>query len=200
MSSLKTLNATLRSTQSRTTAQKELACTLRYLFLCIQYLEVPLVAIEFSYRGTTWRADTPEEAVRLRNELQRNDTVSVPEHESIDLAAEYWTPDRFMDVIEGIGDLQLQFLAAIRSKSGITSKELVSALAINSEVALAGVISGISKQLKKLHIEPSKVFVIRVDWSGKTKNRTFILDDFFVAAAIEQNWPDAWNYREVEAQ
>jgi hypothetical protein len=31
-----------------------------------------------------------------------------------------------------------------------------------------------------------------VNWSGKTKTRKFILEDFFIGAGMEQNWPDAW--------
>jgi len=57
--------------------------------------------------------------------------------------------------------------------------------------ALAGVISGLSKQVKQMGIEPKHVFAIDVKWTGKAKTRTFVLDDFFLHAGIEQNWPDA---------
>ena len=102
----------------------------------------------------------------------------------------FWTPDRFMDVIEGVGEMQLKLLLAIQRKPGITSGELVTALGVKSEVALAGVLSGLSKQLKKMGIKPNNVFLIRVDWTGKSKTRSFLLDDFFVGAGVEQNWPD----------
>ena len=57
---------------------------------------------------------------------------------------------------------------------------------------MAGVISGLSKQLKTINVEPNQVFSIEVKWDGKKKNRAFILNDFFVGAAVEHNWPDAW--------
>jgi hypothetical protein len=97
-----------------------------------------------------------------------------------------------MDVINGIGELQKRLLAGVRHKPGITSKELVRELRLDSEVSLAGVISGLSKQLKKLDIEPKRVFVIDVKWTGKVKTRRFLLEDFFLNAVIEQNWPDGW--------
>jgi hypothetical protein len=166
--------------------------TLRYLYIALRKAGGKLMAIEFKYKGTTWRADTPEEAVALRNELEKSDKVFEPAFEQMDQLSDFWTPDRFMDVVSSIGPLQQQLLVAICRKPGITSKELVSALGLESEVALAGVISGLSKQLKQLGIEPKHAFQIEVNWTGKTKTRKFILDDFFVGAGIEQNWPDAW--------
>jgi predicted ribosome quality control (RQC) complex YloA/Tae2 family protein len=158
------------------------------------------MAIEFRYKGTMWRADTAEEAVALRNELEKRDKAFVPEHETMDQLNAFWTPDKFMDVINGIGDLQKRMLAAILRKSGITAKELVKKLGLDSEVSLAGVISGLSKQLKKLGIEPKRVFVIDVKWAGKVKTRSFILEDFFLSASLDLNWPDAWEKKEKQVQ
>jgi hypothetical protein len=166
--------------------------TLRYLYNTIRWKKCELMAIEFTYKGTLWRADTAEEAVALRNELEKSDKVFFDAHEALDRANDFWSPDRFMDVITGIGDLQRRFLVAIRKKPGITSKQLLPELGLDSEVALAGVISGLSKKLTQLGIKRGQVFGIGVDWSGKKKTRTFRLDDFFIGAGMEQNWPDAW--------
>jgi hypothetical protein len=171
---------------------KILANTFRYMYHTCRLIGCELVAIEFKYKGTIWRADTAEEAVALRNELEKSDKVFIPPHGEMDEAARFWTPDRFMDVITGIGDLQRQLLVTIREHPNITGRELVRQLDLDSEVSLAGVISGLSKKLKKLGIEPKQVLVIAVDWSGKTKTRRFLLDDFFVEAGMEQNWPAAW--------
>lgn len=169
-----------------------LANTFRYVYHSLRLVGCELMAIEFKYKGTAWRADTAEEAVALRNELEKSDRVFVTAHDEMDRAHDFWTPDRFMDVITGIGDLQRRLLVTVREKPNITSRELVLELGMNSEVALAGVISGLSKQLKQLGIELKQVLGIDVNWSGKTKTRRFLLDDFFVGAGMEQNWPDAW--------
>jgi hypothetical protein len=175
----------------------ELDNTLRYLYIALRNAGCKLMAIEFRYKGTMWRADTAPEAVALRNELVKADKVFVPEHEAMDQSSDFWTPDRFMDVINGIGDLQQRLLAAVLRKPGITSKELVRELRLDSEVALAGVISGLSKQLKQLDIEPKRVFGIDVKWKGKVKTRSFLLEDFFLQAGIEQNWPEAWEKKQA---
>ena len=168
--------------------------TLRYLYYTLRKHGLELMAIEFKYKGTMWRADTPEEAVALRNELEKSDKAFEPAFEQMEQLSDFWTPDKFMDVVSHVGPLQQQFLVAIRRKPGITSRELVSVLGLESEVALAGVISGLSKQIKQLGIEPKHVFKINVNWSGKTKTRKFILEDFFIGAGMEQNGPDAWEH------
>lgn len=104
----------------------------------------------------------------------------------------FWTPDRFTDVIEGIGKLQHRFLIEVFRDAGVSSSALVERLGLGSEVALAGVISGLSKQLKQLGVEPRQVFEIRVQWTGKKKTRYFILADYFGGAGIDLNWPEAW--------
>lgn len=179
------------------TMKKTLDYTLRYLYAAIRYARCDIMAIEFKYNGIVWRADTIKEAVELRAELYRSTHFPIDPTEKMDEADRFWTPDRFVDAIEGIGDLQRDFLTAICRKPGISSKDLVTELRMDSEVALAGVISGLSKQLKKMQIEPRQVFLIRVDWKGKSKNRTFLLDDFFVGAGMEQNWPDAWEQEKL---
>jgi hypothetical protein len=172
--------------------------TSRYMYLTFRNAGGEFVAIEFKYKGTVWKADTPEEAVSLRNELEKRDKAFEPHFEEMEQLDQFWTPDKFMDVINGVGELQKKLLAATYRKPGITSKELVRELRVESEIALAGVISGLSKQLKQLEIEPKQVFVIEVKWSGKVKTRRFILNDFFLHAGVEQNWPEAWEKKDVK--
>jgi hypothetical protein len=140
------------------------------------------MAIRFKYRGVEWDVDTAQEAIAVREQMD----AAAHHWDDWEEQERFWTPDRFLDAIEGIGDLQRELLIAIRRKPGISGKELVAALRLESEVALAGVISGMSKQLKKMQIEPSRVFSIKVAWNGKNKNRTFLLDDFFIGAGTEQ--------------
>jgi hypothetical protein len=174
--------------------------TLRYLYIALRNAGCSLVAIEFKHRGTLWRADTPEEAVALRNQLEKADKVYVREHEEMELLNEFWSPDRFMDVINGVGDLQRRFLLVVYKFPMITSAELVRQMKLDSEVALAGVISGLSKQLKQLDISLNQVLGIEVKWTGKIKTRRFILDDFFRHAALEQNWPEAWEQQQSKGK
>ncbi|HTV06752.1 MAG TPA: hypothetical protein VME86_15395 [Acidobacteriaceae bacterium] len=165
---------------------------LRYLYASLVYLEVHLVAIRFEFNGETWEADTAEEAIALRAKLEYSTRFPRDPHKEMDEESRFWTPDRFTSVIDNIGKLQHKFLMLIWGQYGISSAELVEKLGLESEVALAGVISGLSKQLKQLGIEPKQVFIIDVKWNGKKKTRTFKLNDFFKGVGQEHNWPDVW--------
>jgi len=168
---------------------------LQHLYDAIRYFEVRLLAIRFEFNGETWEADTVAEAVALRERLERSTRFPVDPQREMSEKERFWTPDRFMDVLEVTGELQQRFLASMLRKPKITSSDLVAELKLDSEVALAGVVSGLSKQLRKLGIEPRQVFSVDVDWTGRTRTRRYILDDFFIAAAMEQNWPEAWEKR-----
>jgi hypothetical protein len=172
--------------------KKTLDEALRYLYAAIVYLEAPIVAIRFEFNGETWEADTVDEAIALRAKLEYSTRFPPDPHKEIGEQAHFWTLDKFVDAINGIGKLQHQFLRAIWEKNGVSSSELIEQLGLSSEVALAGVISGLSKQLKQLNIEPNRVFRIEVKWTGKKKSRTFFLAEFFISAGVEHNWPEAW--------
>jgi hypothetical protein len=170
--------------------------SLRNLYTSLRNAGSELMAIEFRYKGNLWRADTPQEAVALRNELEKADKVFMPQHEELEKLDALWTPDRFMDVIDGIGKLQRRLLAEVYRTPGITSRQLVERLGLDSEIALAGVVSGLTKKLRQLDIEPKMVFTIEVKWTGKKKTRRFLLEEFFSAAGSEQGWPAAWENKE----
>ena len=75
--------------------------TLRYLYCCIRNKGAHLLAIRFIHRGKKWEADSPEEAVRLRRELEGWDEVDAEEGKGIspqEIRAEsVWTPDTFWE-------------------------------------------------------------------------------------------------------
>lgn len=187
----------IASKKPATTAKKTLDEALRYLYASLVYLEVPIVAIRFRFNHQNWEADTVEEAVALRAKLESSVRFPPDPHREMARLEKFWTPDKFKDVIDNIGALQHRLLIEVHKQPNISGDLLRQQLGLESEVALAGVISGLSKQLKKMQIEPRQVFLIKVDWKGKNKNRTFLLDDFFVGAGTEQNWPDAWELERI---
>lgn len=178
-----------RNLKISTTLQNTLDSALMHLYYAVRYFKGELLAIKFRYRGVEYTVDTAEEAWNIQRVLDSK----IPQvYEEMTEFEAFWTPDRFVDTINGIGELQHRFLAAVFQTPGITSAEMVEKLQLKSEVALAGVISGLSKQLKQLGVEPRQVFLIDVKWTHAKKTRKFILDDFFKSAGAEQNWPDAW--------
>lgn len=69
---------------------------------------------------------------------------------------------------------------------------MLKTLGLKSEESLAGVLSGLSKQLKKLGIPVAELYAVRVEWTGKSKKRFFWLTREFRSAAEELGWPDKW--------
>lgn len=155
------------------------------------------MAIEFKHRGRVWRADTVEEAVKLRARLEAEDQAAFDAGEELPYDLDYeavkWTHDTITDLLKGAGALQRRFLKVLAEQDEITSDKLLKKLSLDSEVSLAGVLSGLSKQLKKLGIKTWELYTVKVQWSGKTKTRSFSLVKQFEWAAAELGWPDKWN-------
>jgi hypothetical protein len=97
-----------------------------------------------------------------------------------------------MDLLNGIGEMQKKFIAVLNGGASVKSGRLAEELKMGSEVALAGVVSGLSKQLRKMSIHPSSLYRVDVEWKGKEKARSFVLSSDFRDALTELGWPEAW--------
>ena len=153
------------------------------------------MAIRFMHEGKQWEVDTPEEAIRLRETLRiaalRSNTEA---GERLQLSEEnVWTPDVFTDFVESTGELGQAFIKYLLKQPGmlIPSSEITKALKLRKEIELAGVLSGLSKQLKKLNLRPHQLYFVDVSWEGKEKERSFDIDRGFEVAATEMGWPEA---------
>jgi hypothetical protein len=169
--------------------------TLRYLYNTFRNAGVSM-AIEFEHRGRTWRADTPEEAITLRRRLEESDDFSTWLENPVDpLPDPRWTHDAVMELLQSLGPQQNLFLRALLERGKLASDQIRRALHLDSETALAGVVSGLSKQLKKAGFAPSDLYSVSVSWNGKNKTRTFELSGQFESTAKELGWPAEWEQR-----
>jgi len=152
--------------------------------------------IEFKHNGRIWRTDSVEEAVALRRRLEINDQIAFESGEEVDVYEEerrqVWTPDAVVDLFKGIGFQQRHFLKALAEGTEVPSPQILGVLGLQSEVAFAGVLSGLSKQLKKLGINNSDLYTVSVKWNATNKSRSFRLSPSFSAAAGELGWPENW--------
>jgi hypothetical protein len=170
--------------------------TLRYLYITLRNKRASLLAIEFVHRGKKWKADTAEEAIRLRQALeiedQREQTANDSDVERgwLDDLESPWTPAVLWSFLDGIGAQQKEAVLAMAEHEGISSAELTKHLKLSNEMALAGVISGLSKQLNNLDLKPSDLYTVNTSWNGKKKERFFFLHRFFRQTAEEVGWPD----------
>jgi hypothetical protein len=156
------------------------------------------MAIEFKHNGRIWRTDTTEEARTLRRELEEADQFAyeVGEDPSV-IEEDVWTSDAVVELLKGAGQLQKNFLKFLHEKgeafnTKVESSEIVKALKIDSEEALAGVLSGLSKHLKKIGRQPSELYLVTIQWTKDGKIRRFQLKHSFRWAATQLGWPDKW--------
>jgi hypothetical protein len=150
------------------------------------------MAIEFEHRGRKYRADTAKEAAELQFELERHDAMFGTYGGD---SKRVWTADLAMDLLNGIGDAQKNLIAALTHQPfsrSMHSDNLAKSIGLDSEMALAGVVSGLSKQLRKMSIAPTDLYKVTVEWKAKGKVRTFHLSEDFANALAELGWPDTW--------
>jgi hypothetical protein len=152
-----------------------------------------LMAIEFMHNGRLWRADTEDEAIRLRQTLEERDRIAAETGEEPDTVREsVWTPDTVMELLKNAGTLQKRFLRVLYDGTEVSSDKIIKKLSLDSEIAFAGVLSGLSKQLKKLGVKTWDLYDTRVQWEGKVKSRSFQLSSDFRWMAAEIGWPERW--------
>jgi len=107
------------------------------------------------------------------------------------VVASAWTRESFCRFIESIGDLQKQVLALLVSNREQSDDVLRKALKMNSNQALAGVLSGISKQAGILNISPRAVYIMKDERRGRVLHKTYVVADDFLHVCHEMNWPEA---------
>ena len=166
--------------------------TLWHLYIAIRDKGARLLAIRFIHRGKKWEADSPEEAVRLRRELEDWDQADAEEGRGSqqDVRDESpWTPDTFWNFVHSIGSHQRKLVVSMLEKRNMWAHHLAEDIGIE-ESALGGVLSGLSKQLKQLELRPSDLYSVHTDWTNNERKRLFHLQPAFRLAAEEVGWPE----------
>ncbi len=164
--------------------------SLRNVYIALRKAGCLLMAIEFEHKGVKYRTDTVQEAVSLQASLKQYDTVF--DLDGPKNAPHVWTADLAMDLLNNLGELQKKFLGALSNGANLSSRSLVETIGIKTEIALAGVISGLSKQLRKMSINSASLYSVEVVWKGKGKTRFFKLSSDFRNTLVELGWPEAW--------
>lgn len=159
------------------------------------------MAIKFRHRGELFIADTPEEAIKMRALLKNHDAEtrfkmqfgSLMEQAQavVELQQPIWTPESFIAFVDRLGAPQRAALAAMVTRRQVTDEELRKAVHVSGNQALAGVLSGISKQAAALGIPARAIFSFEnFRHAGKRRSKYSIADDFLKIAS-DMNWPPA---------
>jgi hypothetical protein len=163
--------------------------TLRYLYITLRNRNAILVAIEFIHEGKHWKADTPGEAIRLRKQLELDTYYQKQEGARWEeTLAHPWTPEVFNTFVTTVGEQQNRVVLFLAEHACANSSELRIHLRLENEMALAGVMSGLSKQLKRIGLKPEDLYQVNTSWKGKKKERVFMILDSFRYAAGGSEW------------
>ncbi len=165
------------------------------------------MAIRFEHNGTSYEADTPEQAAwlidwldnraftrakaveyhyDLSKVLTRHPGITPsPPDESV------WTPDIFRRFIERLGPAQKAALEGLILHRSLSDEALRDVVGARNNQALAGVLSGISKQALRCGIGPRAVFITDTIRSAGTRRNTYEIAPTFLDMARSLDWPPA---------
>lgn len=161
------------------------------------------MAIRFKHRGELFIADTPEEAAKMRLLLKNQDAEAAQnrvwakyggkmEQARAFIAEEAetpWSPEAFLSFIDRLGEPQQAALALLVTHRHVTDGELRKALNVSGNQALAGVLSGISKQAASLNIPARDIFSFENLRNAGKRRSTYTIADKFLEIASSMNWP-----------
>jgi hypothetical protein len=101
-----------------------------------------------------------------------------------------WTRELFWKFIESLGDSQRKVLGLLAEKHKVADEDLRKALKLDGNQALAGVLSGISKQAGILNISARSVYTVENERKAGTLSKTYVAANEFMRIANEMNWPE----------
>jgi hypothetical protein len=177
--------------------KKLLDNTLSYLYNALRHAGASIVAVEFTHRGKRWRVDTADEAIELRQKLEieaakqkqpLTPQQQVEEAEWEALRNSVWTADVFDTFIHSIGEQQRAAVKEMLKCPAILSTILAEKLGVEDS-SLAGIFSGLSKQMKALGLHPKQLYTTGISWEGGGRDRHIYLNRGFQIAAEDAFWP-----------
>jgi hypothetical protein len=163
------------------------------------------MAIKFKYGGASFTADTPQEAAEMMALLKRQEAETAIDQmrsrfssyrkgyeqklSAYDDRAFEWTPDFFQAFVGRLGDPQKLALALLVTRRSVSDLDMRNALKVPGNQALAGVLSGISKQATALNIPARAIFDFENSRVGGKRRSDYLVVDEFLRIAAEMNWP-----------
>jgi hypothetical protein len=169
-------------------------------------LTLPSVMIRITHHGTVIECSSSSEAIAVLKYLSGEESKKI-EHRTPGLAAfspdtvlstlfgastvtSAWTRESFWKFLENLGDGQKQILSLLVQKGKATDEEMRGMLKLDSNQALAGVLSGISKQAAVLNIPARAVYRVEDERKAGELTKTYAIAQDFLRIANEMNWPE----------
>lgn len=155
-------------------------------------ITVGSVMIKIPYMGRIIECSTPTEAIELLKHIEAEahpSPVASAVRELFTGSKNAWARTSFWKFIESLGDAQIRILTLLVTKRQLTDEELRKALKLENNQALAGVLSGISKQAGALNIPARAVYVVEDERRNNKLLKTYAVALDFLRMAEEMNWP-----------
>jgi hypothetical protein len=165
------------------------------------------MAIRFKHGGVLYTADTPEEAAKFTALLKRQDAEEAEKHAwnraqisqggpgsvaayiTEEILHNPWKPDVFLRFVRRLGAQQKKALSLLVEHRQISDEELRTALNVPGNQALAGILSGISKQAAALNIPARAIFGFENLRTAGKRRSTYSISDKFLQIATDMSWP-----------
>lgn len=167
-----------------------------------------VMSIKIPFNGQYIECSTPAEAIAVLKYLNDEDSKKIT-HRVPGIASTFtgptsaiaqllndtvytsaWTRESFWKFIENLGDSQKRILVLLKRNTKVSDEALRKALKLDSNQALAGVLSGISKQAGILNIPARAVYTVEDERKGGELSKTYVAANDFLRIANEMNWPE----------
>jgi hypothetical protein len=134
---------------------------------------------DIEWKGAKIHCKSLEDAAALLKKLGEPQTAEV----------EPWAAREFTDFTSRIQRQQKKLLYFLKEDPDHTDETLRGALDLDSNQALAGILSGITKVAKAMDIDHTRVYRQRTRYEQGKPIRLYNLAPSFRTAAIEFDWP-----------
>ncbi len=152
------------------------------------------VMIKIPYKGKYIECSSASEAIEVLKHIDAEEQDSTRRSFHIadggDLGTFPWTRELFVKFIESSGTSQKQILGILVRKHKVTDEELRKALKLDGNQALAGVLSGISKQAGILNVSARSVYTVQDERKAGMLSKTYVAANEFMHMAKDMNWPE----------
>jgi hypothetical protein len=101
-----------------------------------------------------------------------------------------WSKESFWKFIEALGEQQTKVLSLLVRNKKASDEEIRKLLKVDGNQALAGVLSGISKQAANLGISARSVYTVEDERKSGELSKTYVVSKDFAFVASQMNWPD----------
>lgn len=150
------------------------------------------MAIRVKYRGQEYSADTPKEAIALAKKLQKHDHHRENQFREASSATTGWTEDKLLAVTQNIGVAQQKLLAVLLASphGPVNNETIIKEMGLRSATVLAGIQSGLAKQLRLIRMDTRAVYLVEHSWVDGKRKRCLTLNEGFRLTAMKHDWPD----------